>query len=402
MILELTAENIKRLKAIHIKPDGNSVIIGGENAQGKTSALDTISMAFGGLGEVCEEPIRRGETKGAITIKLPDLTVTRRFTSKGSHLEVTGPKGEKINKPQTLLDRMTGRLTFDPLAFSRMKPKEQAEMLAEIVGLNFSYIDTARDQAYNKRLEVGRELKTIKGFRQTLDLPREIPSEPIDLEPLRAAHREATQRAHKRTQTMERVNTLDRSIKHLEEELSRMRAELQQAENEFAQMTEGDDPAETEAKIEQAAARNRIYELGAQARNADAKIEEHEAAYSNLDEEIKNLDRERVEITAAAKFPIPGLAITRANTVTYKDTPFEQCSAAERLRISVAIGIAANPELKVLLIRDGALLDSNHLAMVCDMAKTAGAQVWIERVGEGKECQIIIRDGEIAEDRTKK
>ena len=47
-ILSLTAKNILRLKAAHIKPDGSTVIVGGKNAAGKTSVLQCISMALEG------------------------------------------------------------------------------------------------------------------------------------------------------------------------------------------------------------------------------------------------------------------------------------------------------------------------------------------------------------------
>ena len=41
-ILELRAENIKKLVAVEIKPDGNIVEITGKNGAGKTSVLDSI------------------------------------------------------------------------------------------------------------------------------------------------------------------------------------------------------------------------------------------------------------------------------------------------------------------------------------------------------------------------
>ena len=35
-IIELQAENVKRLKAVEITPDGTLQVIGGKNAQGKS------------------------------------------------------------------------------------------------------------------------------------------------------------------------------------------------------------------------------------------------------------------------------------------------------------------------------------------------------------------------------
>ena len=48
-IIELEAENIKRVKAVQIVPALNGLtIIGGDNNQGKTSVLDAIAWALGG------------------------------------------------------------------------------------------------------------------------------------------------------------------------------------------------------------------------------------------------------------------------------------------------------------------------------------------------------------------
>ena len=45
-IVELRAENVKRLKAVEITPDGTLQVIGGRNAQGKSSVLDAIWLAL--------------------------------------------------------------------------------------------------------------------------------------------------------------------------------------------------------------------------------------------------------------------------------------------------------------------------------------------------------------------
>ena len=47
-IIQLTASNVKRLKAVEITPDGTLQIVGGRNAQGKSSVLDAIWLALGG------------------------------------------------------------------------------------------------------------------------------------------------------------------------------------------------------------------------------------------------------------------------------------------------------------------------------------------------------------------
>ena len=81
-VIELRAENIKRLKAITIRPDGAMVIIGGRNAQGKTSTLDALEMALAGGRTIPAEPVRRGERKGRIVVDLGEIVVERTFSAK--------------------------------------------------------------------------------------------------------------------------------------------------------------------------------------------------------------------------------------------------------------------------------------------------------------------------------
>ena len=95
--------------------------------------------------------------------------------------------------------------------------------------------------------------------------------------------------------------------------------------------------------------------------------------------------------------PIDGLSFD-SDGVYFKGVPFSQASSAEKLRVSVAMGIAMNPELKVLLIRDGSLLDQKNLKLIAGMANDSGHQVWVERVGSGEECQVIIEDGYVQKD----
>lgn len=111
-LLEVQIENIKKIRMVRIQPDGSLVIIGGRNGQGKTSLLDSIAWALEGAKNIDEEPVRRGASKGEIVVDLGDLTVTRKFTQKGTSLVVQNAEGEKQKSPQELLNSLYGKLSF--------------------------------------------------------------------------------------------------------------------------------------------------------------------------------------------------------------------------------------------------------------------------------------------------
>jgi hypothetical protein len=127
---------------------------------------------------------------------------------------------------------------------------------------------------------------------------------------------------------------------------------------------------------------------------------EAETEAAELEADIAAVDAAKAEALRQARFPVPGLAFTADGGVTLNDLPLEQASSAEQLRVSLAMGIALNPRLKVLLIRDGSLLDETSMRLIAEMAEQAGAQVWIEIVSTGG-VGIVIEDGQVAGAETK-
>jgi recombinational DNA repair ATPase RecF len=139
-IVRLESTNYKRLKAVEIAPDpdGNLVIVAGKNGQGKTSILDSITAALGGVNaKTTPKPIRDGEERAEIILETEDLIVTRRFTASGSTLTVKSPDGAVYPKGQAKLDDLLGRLSLDPLAFTQLSDKDQLSTLLDLVELPF-------------------------------------------------------------------------------------------------------------------------------------------------------------------------------------------------------------------------------------------------------------------------
>jgi hypothetical protein len=106
----------------------------------------------------------------------------------------------------------------------------------------------------------------------------------------------------------------------------------------------------------------------------------------------------RNKALAEAEMPVPGLAFGLNEkgeaVLTYEGLPFDkdQISTAVQLRVSTAIGMAANPRLRVLRISDGSLLDANSMKMLTEMAEAEDFQLWVEVVGDGG-VGIIMENG---------
>jgi hypothetical protein len=105
------------------------------------------------------------------------------------------------------------------------------------------------------------------------------------------------------------------------------------------------------------------------------------------------VDAAKAERLGKVKFPVKNLTVT-TDGVMLNGLPLEQASLAEQLRLSVALGFALNPKLRVILVRDGSLLDDDNLDLVGQMAHDAGGQCWVETVSsDGEGCAVLFEDG---------
>lgn len=412
-IIELKSENVKRLQAVEIKPDGNLVVIGGKNGAGKSSVLDSIQWALGGEPDA-KMPVRRGEDKARIVADLGDLVVTRTITAAGGgSLVVKNADGVTQTSPQAILDKLVGRLTFDPLEFARQKPKQQAETLRALVGLDFAAQDQQREQIFTERTVVNRDVASLKA--RLAAMPRHVgvgETEQSTGEIMAAQAKGIAINSNNCTARRVAVEAQDKliSARNLLADLERQAAELaQEIEKGREKVTSCEASVkshqETVAKLKDvnvAGYQEKLAEVeqnnakvrGNKAREAivtEYKQKSQEA--DKLTSMLEKMDAEKRSKINTAKYPIEALAFDTAGGVTLGGIPFEQCSSAEQLRVSVAIGLALNPSLRVLLIRDGSLLDPDGLKLIADMAAKADGQIWIERVGKGGEVSVIIEDG---------
>jgi DNA repair exonuclease SbcCD ATPase subunit len=414
-IVRLEVSNVKRLRAVKIETNGAaSVIVGGQNAQGKTSLLDSIEMAIGGARTIPEDPIRHGAAKASIVVDLGDLLVERTFSKTGTTLVVRDRDGAKMSTPQAILDRLCSKIAFDPLAFMREDGPKQNEILRRLVGLDFSQSERQRSALYDERTKINRDAKATRAQSEGLAVPADTPDAPVQIASLVAqisqahAQREqiaAVARARDAAQAdvasaEKGLADAEKALREAEGRVIQKRLALRNAKTVLDDLAKSPDlatPADVrqlEQQVAQAEATNRNVERKKRRDSLEAEANQLDAKAAELTAQIDAIVQAQAEAIAAASFPVPGLGFGE-NGPTFKGVPLQQASGAERLRVSVAIGLALNPRLKVLLLRDASLLDEKSLALVAEMAADAGAQVWLERVGSGDPGAVIIQDGQV-------
>lgn len=365
----------------------------GRNAQGKSSVLDAIWAALAGKDGQVARPIRDGARKASVTLDLGDLTVTRKWSGARTELVVTS-KGARYNSPQTVLDGLIGRLSFDPLSFATMEPAKQRNTLIDLAGADLheslERVAEQRSQAYADRTDNNRDAKRLRAQIEGLpEVPPTTPDDEIDYAQLVGELQAAEQAKNRKDALLAEHARNKLNIEHL---VARQ-AEIVAEGGEIGTLPDIAALAQRAISADEInkAVRAKHHE---HALAADLKIVEDAAAAQTAT--INACDNRRETLLGKATFPIDGLSFDDEG-VLYNGVPFAQASAAERLRVSVAMAMAMNPEVRVIRITDGSLLDSENLALIESMAAEKDFQVWLETVDSSGTVGIQIEDGEVVE-----
>lgn len=421
-IIELKAENFKRLEAVDIKPNGNLVMVTGANGAGKSSVLDAIEAALCGERSIDRVPIKKGKDKGGVKLDFGDFTVTRSFTKSGSYLRIENKDGFTMKGPQAFLDKIVGKVSFDPLEFINMKDKKaQRQTLLELVGLNIDDLQARESQIREERLAVGRNLKEKKGALSLKKQDPDAPETEISLSELSRSLQEATEynaAIDTRTRGIEqakgrveeaaaRINAMQRQIADVEVRLESMKAEraslisdtdrarelIQAQEEELSRETKRDIMA-IQKQILEAEDINKRVRSNREYSALSVAAESDREKYDELTAKLEGIEAERVERFKEAEMPIPDLSVDDTG-VLFRGVPLEQAGDGEKLVVGLAISMAMNPKLHVLRIKDGSLLDEKNLSLIEAMIRDRDYQLWIEKVDESGKLGIFIEEGEV-------
>ncbi len=404
-IISLQAENIKKLVAVEIKPDGNMVEITGRNGQGKTSVLDSIWWALSGATNIPGRPIRKGEFEARIKLDLGEIVVTRTFKIKDdktgeytTSLSVLNADGSKFGSPQAMLDGLLGSLTFDPLEFSRMEPKQQFNTLSRFVpDVDFHEIETQNEGDYAKRTELNRKAKDCRTLAEKIIVPAGGVMAAVDDS---ALIDQLQQASSTNTDILTRKNNRDLLAKKAmtnRQEAKRLVDEAVTIEKKLADAPPLPEPVDVDALRQKIA---EAQEINADVARRDARKKHmddakvHQDAADGLSRQMDAREAEKRDKIAAATLPVPGLGFGDG-FITLNGVPFDQASDAEQLRASIAIAMASNPKLRVIRVRDGSLLDDQAMKLLGEMANAQDMQVWIERVASDGKVGFVLEDGQV-------
>jgi prefoldin subunit 5 len=339
-----------------------------------------------------------------------------------------------------------------------MPPKQQADTLRQLVGLDFTDMDAERKAFFVDRTIVNAKVKQLESQKAGIPIHPGVPSKEISVEDLIAESNRRKKVNDDNAQARRNLEELKRSLDQLQQSIAAcsttessladgLKSDLATIEKnrkeriaqvnaecdrnvEVCKQRSSDALSRTqmekkrfgdglaECKNQYAAvsiATGKLVDLNvdeitdqiASAGTTNRRIRDHhqreelskqakaaEKESEALTAKIEAIDAKKSELLYSAPFPVQGLAFTDSG-VTYNEIPFSQASSAEQLRVSVAMGLAMNPKLRVMLIRDGSLLDDEGMKMLAKFAEENNAQIWIERVADKGGVGVVIEDGQI-------
>lgn len=257
-VMTYEAHNVGGLKDVQFDLDGHHLfLVGGRNAQGKTSALNGLRMALCGKNgcDYPEVPLREGEREGWVKAQLASdleeagLSVELKFrrTRTGQvneQFRIVDGTGAEVPSPRTLLQRLFSLRAFDPLAFERMSRKEKRETLLKLVGVDISEFKRKHDSLFAERTVAGREGKALAARVEAMPRHQDAPDAEVSVQKLvcerdrRQELNRQNQRERDRLKTAMAeedrvragVTSLETELAAVQKRLEEARAQLEQAE----------------------------------------------------------------------------------------------------------------------------------------------------------------------------
>lgn len=403
-IIQLNVRNFMGVEAVQIEPDGNLVVLNGSNASGKTTILTAIWALLAskaGLKNI-DEPVRHGQKTAVIegVIEMGDgetLRITRSFTAAGGmNIKVMAGDGSMaVRSPETALKKLFTSISFDPLAFSKMKGKEQVEVYLRAVDteLDLDELNVKRAEIFDQRTEINREVDTVTKTLQGLpESTASAEDEEVSGASILAEQQAAQEQIEKRwryneslnaklrefDQNTARVTELRRLLEEAEEDQASNESEIGVIQAEIAKLPPDPDLTGFAERLTAIEETNRQIRLAKQRAALEVSRDEGEAEAQKYSALLDAIDMSKRAVIAKVPQIVPGLTFDEEGMI-FNGVPLAQASGSERLLVSCQVGIALNPEVRVMTVQDGPLLDAASMKLLNDIADEHDFQVWIER-----------------------
>lgn len=413
-IWNLKSENFKKLN-VELALNGKSVTVTGKNESGKSSFIDSIFKTLTGE-KIKGSPVQLGKSqaRNKVVIRKDDgstITVERIYAdNKNTSLKVTLNGSKTVKSPQAFLDATLGEISFDPLVFVNKTPLEQKRFLMELLNINLEEFEEKKRTALDEVQSINNDLIKVSGELESLPL--------LEKEYKFIDSADVVKEAEKINELKKQVTKLDNEIdykgeskfqleEHNKKLYKQMTAILEEIDNNkklIESITSDVDELEKEkdsiiipesssleTQIKEININNEYYRNQQERISKQREFESIETAKKDALGKVKLVEIERNKMLSEIKMPIDGLEFMDTG-LSYNGLALteDNISTSRIIEIGIRIAVAMNPNLRILQIKDGSLLDKDMMKTIKDICKESDYQLFIEKVSDEKELGFII------------
>lgn len=414
----MQTQTIKYIEARNLGPingdavadftQGPILMVKALNGQGKSFFGETLFDLL--RAKYPSNPLHEGANEGYFRAVLDDDSeVLFRFDTEGHRLEFFLPNAKPMTQAQRkeFISRMLGdaKNGFDLNGYlAETQPKKRSAMLAKLVGLDFTLINTRIAQAVENRVIAGRHLTNAKaragGVKPRQILEQEAGVEIPDAADIQAQV-EAMQKANHDRETAfaeadrfnqkadfyrKQIAAMEDEIKSLEWRISELRTRItngstavEDAEKQAVEAREKAEQMPHYSEEQIAAPKARLAHIGelhtakAEARKQLSALDEvgtAEAEYETADNAVKALEAEKVAMITSCNI-IDGLTFTADGDAIWRGRPIEDASTGEQVLFGIAIKKREAGDLRFMHI-DCHSLDGVNIRKVAEQMAADG------------------------------
>lgn len=401
-------ENVKRIKAVQLEPSEKGLtIIGGDNAQGKTSVLDAIAWALGGNKYKPSKPTREGSSiPAALKIVLSNGIIVERKGKAGA-LKVTDPSG--LKGTQGLLDSFISEFALDLPKFMQMNDKDKSATLLKVIGVGdqLDQLEQKEKAFYQNRTETGRIKDRKKKAYENMPVFEEAPEALLDIKELltqqqkiqkvnadnERIRQEAKNKAMNASYLKKKLDDIEKEYLKAKEASEKAFMEAEEASAELDSLIDID-TSSIEEQISSIEEINSKVRANFERKKAYKEYEELQSEYDDYTAALNDVKEQKVKLLDNADLPLEGLSVEEGR-LTYLGQNWDNMSGSQQLKVATAICKAINPKCGFVLLDKLEQMDMKTLNEFGSWLEKEGLQAIATRVSQGDECSVIIEDGYI-------
>lgn len=394
--------NYKGVESLTLQPEGSHLVqITGKNGSGKSSYLDAVAAIIESRGvKLTPKPIREGADSARAEIITDDVKLVRTWKKNDAGtLTAFTSDGARYPSGLEVVKQLTGGQMFEPFAFVSLPEKKQREELLRHVDLDIDLDEVAeqRSELFDARTEVNRDVKRLEGALESLpSVPEDTPDEPVSVAELsrrlsdaQEEHREYDALVRQRDNASAEVDRIRSQIDDLKIRLQQQESLIQDT-NSLLVKNDLPDIEFWREKLESADELNAQVRVKQECVSIASKLDEARDKANKLTSDIFALDQSKAKALAKAEFPVPGLSVDDEQ-ILVDGVPFKQVNTAEQVAVSFALATSGERDLRLVIIREGSLLDDSTLNRIYEVAAERDYLVLVECVDQSDQVGFVLK-----------